>query len=359
MSEHPGEQRDQSVQTVEAIAVDVGGIVEGDGSLVVQGLAGLKDARTGDLSFVGSAEFLRFANTTAASALLVGVDFEPSATDARALIRVSDPAGAMESLLPKFRRDERPPAGIEPLSAIADGVTLGENVVVGAGVSLGVGVTVGDDTVLHAGVRLDAGCTVGRGCVLHANVVVRACATLGDRVTLHAGTVVGSDGFGFRSSAAGHEKLEHIGTVVIEDDVEIGANCVIDRARFGRTRIGAGTKIDNLCQVAHNVQIGRGCLLAAQVGVSGSTVLGDGVVVGGQAGFSQNLDVGAGTMVSARAGVIKDHEPGSVLYGNPAGDRSTKKREVVALRRLPALISRVKKLEGEQGRGASESSETP
>ena len=337
--------RDEPFETVEEIAAAVGGVVDGDGALEIRGLAGLKDARDGDLSFVGSDEFLRFAADTDASALLVPEAFDRAATRAGALIRVADPAAAIETLVPRFRRDEAPSAGVHPSACVAEDVELAPDVSVGAGVSLGAGVRVGARTVLHAGVRVDAGCVIGADCELHPNVVLRARATLGERVTLHAGTVVGADGFGFRSSAAGHQKLEHIGTVVIEDDVEIGANCVVDRARFGRTVIGAGTKIDNLCQVAHNVQIGRSCLLAAQVGVSGSTVLGDGVVVGGQAGFSQNLDVGAGTMVSARAGVIKDHEPGSMLYGNPAGDRSSKKREVVALRRLPGLIDRVKKLE--------------
>ncbi len=341
-------------RTVEALAGEVGGTVVGDGTVRITGLAGLKDARAGDLSFVAGPEFLRFVESTHASALLVGERF-PLEFD-RPRIRVDDPAAAMERLVPSFRVDESLPRGVDPRASLADDVVLGDDVTIGPGATVARGASIGDRAVLHPGVHVGPGCVIGADCELHSGVVVRARATLGARVVLHAGTIVGADGFGYRSSKAGHEKLEHVGTVVIEDDVEIGANCVVDRARFGRTVIGAGTKIDNLCQVAHNVRLGRACLLAAQVGVSGSTVLGDGVVVGGQAGFSQNLDVGAGTMVSARAGVIKDHAPGSVLYGNPAGERTEKKREVVALRRLPGLLARLKRLEAICGSERGEAS---
>jgi UDP-3-O-[3-hydroxymyristoyl] glucosamine N-acyltransferase len=265
-------------------------------------------------------------------------------------VRVAKPDRAFERLVELFRpASTRPAPGVHASAVIASDANLGDGVAIGPLVHVASGAKVGSRTVLHAGVVLGADASVGDDCEIHANAVIGPRVVVGSRVTVHSNVVLGADGFGFRPGARGLEKLEHIGTVIVEDDVEIGAGTTIDRARFGRTRIGRGTKIDNLVQIAHNVQVGAHCVIAAQTGISGSTIIGDRCSLGGQVGTVPHVKIGDGCMIAARAGISKDTAPGSVVYGFIAGPHLAKKREEAAARHLPALLKRVRELERRLG----------
>lgn len=327
------------------IAEHVGGRLRGDPDLVIQGLAGLLDAMPGDLSFVADPRYRDVLAESSASAVVVGVDHGSCRLPS---ITVEAPLQAMERLVPWFRADEPlPVAGIDPRAAVAEAAELAEGVVIMANATVMPRARIGARSVLYPGVFVGAGVILGDDCVLHPGVSLRARVHLGNRVTVHSGSVIGSDGFGYRQGPTGHEKIEHIGTVLIEDDVEIGANVTIDRARFGRTRIGKGSKIDNLVHVAHNVQIGRHCVVIAQTGISGSAVIGDGCMIGGQAGIVGHVRIGPRAMLAARSGISKDVPAGAVVYGFVAGDHRVRKREEAAVRRLPDLMRRVRELEAE------------
>lgn len=332
------------------IARRLNGQLDGDPTVEIHGLAGLFDARAGDLSFVGEVRYAPFVARSRASALIVGPEFTTAPNASIPLIRVAKPAAAFESLLDWFR-PERPasPSGISPAAFVAASASIAPTACVHAHANIGDGAVVGDATIVHAGVRIGSNVRIGRECVLHANVVLQDHVRLGDRVVIHSGTVVGCDGFGYRPGKAGLEKLEHIGTVEIGDDVEIGACVTIDRARFGRTTIGRGTKIDNLVQIAHNVQIGEHCVIAAQTGISGSTTVGDGCVFGGQAATAGHVHIGRRVTAAARAGLTKDAPDGAVMFGIYAGPVREKRREEAALRKLPDLLKRVRELEKQLG----------
>ncbi|MFH0944174.1 MAG: UDP-3-O-(3-hydroxymyristoyl)glucosamine N-acyltransferase [Planctomycetota bacterium] len=330
-------------RTVQEIAAHLGGTLEGDGSLLVQGLSGLQDAGPDELSFVADPRYAALAERSRAGALLVTGSFP--AGD-RALIRVAEPERAMDRLVEWFRPAGPTPSGeVDSRAVVCEGARLGESVTVMAGAFVGRGAELGARTVLHPGVYVGAGAKIGQDCVLHPNVVVGERVVLGQRVVIHPGSVIGAEGFGYRPGPRGLEKQEQIGSVRILDDVEIGALVSIDRARFGWTVIGAGTKIDNLVQVAHNVHVGSNTVIAAQTGISGSTTVGNGCVIGGQAGIVGHIRIGDNSIIAARAGISKDVPDGSVLYGYVARNHLDKKREEAALRRLPKLLRRVRELE--------------
>jgi len=241
----------------------------------------------------------------------------------------------------------RPPEGIHPSAVVAPDAAIGRGVAVGAYTVVEAGASVGDGTVLYPQVYVGQGARIGPGCVLYPQVVVRERCELGARVILHSGTVVGSDGFGYVTDRGVHTKIPQIGIVVLEDDVEIGANVTIDRARFDRTIVGKGTKIDNLVQIAHNVVVGEGSLIAAQAGVAGSTRIGRYVMLGGQAGVTGHVTVGDQAAVTAQAGVSKDVPAGRIVSGEHAVDIKTHLRQLAALARLPELTGEIKKLRQE------------
>lgn len=343
-------------RTLQEIAERLGGELVGDGRVVIRGLCGIQDAKAGDLSFVASARYARHAEGTGASALLVHRGFEVGKVP---VIRVDDPEQALESLIDWYRPASRRPDGrIDPRALVDDSADLGERVTVMAGASIGPDVRIGSGSVIHPGASVAAAARIGSDCVVHSNAVIGERVALGDRVVVHAGSVLGADGFGYRPGPAGLQKLEHIGSVRIGDDVEIGACVTIDRARFGNTVVGRGTKIDNLVQVAHNVRIGSDTVIAAQTGISGSTVIGDRCVVGGQAGIVDHVRIGDGSLIAARAGISKDVPDGSILYGYVATNHLEKKREEAALRRLPRLLQRVRELESRL-RALEPESDTP
>ncbi len=320
----------------------LGAAVMGDGEVTISGAAGLADATAGDLVRVDAPRFLEEALATPAAALLFGPGIDPGD---RPALRVADARIAFARALELFYPEARPPAGIDATARMGPGVSMGEACSIAAYVVLGAGVTLGRGVVLHPFVSLGDGVRVGDDSVLFPHVTVYERISLGRRVRVHGGTVIGADGFGFVPDAGTARKVPQVGTVVIEDDVEIGANSGVDRATTGETRIGAGTKIDNLVQVGHNVQIGRGCLIAALVGIAGSCTLEDGVVIGGKAGIKDHVRVGRGAMIGAQSSVWTDVPPGVVVSGIPARPHREQLRAQAEAARLANTGTRLRALE--------------
>ena len=286
---------------------------------------------------------MRRAHPAVTAALVVAASCSSRRTN---LIRVADPKRAVAPLIALFAPPEEAPIGIDPGAHVAASVTLGARVYVAAGAHVGGGTVLGDDVRIHANAVLGHGCILGDGSVIHPNVTIYARTRIGRRVVVHAGSVIGSDGFGYTPQVEGMQKIPHLGIVEIEDDVEIGANCAIDRATLEVTRIRAGTKIDNLVHVGHNSDVGRCAVLVAQVGVAGSVTIGDGAMLGGQAGISDHVKVGPNALIGAQAGVHADVAGGEWL-GTPALPRERAGRVFAALPHLPEYRERVRALEAQ------------
>jgi UDP-3-O-[3-hydroxymyristoyl] glucosamine N-acyltransferase len=329
--------------TLAEIAARVGGTVRGDAGRRVAGIRPLDQAGPDDLSFLGHPRYRRAAaDSRAAGIIAAGADL-PSGRNA---IVVDDPYVALAAAMELFHPAERAAPGVSPQAIVGEGTRLGQGVSLGPLVVVGRRCVLSDRSVLMPGVVLGDDVAVGADSVLHPGVVVYARSILGARVTVHAGSVIGSDGFGY--AGAGTEsraKIPQVGNVVIEDDVEIGACVTVDRATFGSTVVGRGTKIDNLVQVAHNVVIGEGSILVAQSGIAGSTRLGRGVILAGQSGAAGHLTLGDRAVVGAKSAVLQDLQPGAFVLGSPAVDHRAWKREQASLRRLPDLLRRVARLE--------------
>ncbi len=333
--------------SVGEIAAMVGGEVIGDRERIVTGISSLQEAKEGDISFLANLRYAPYLNDTRAAAVLLGSRQEAVAARGTGPVQivVANPDYAFARIVSAFGpKTVPPPLGVHPTAIIGERVRLGREVRVGAYVVIGDGVAIGDGTIIHPQVHLGAETTLGPECVVYPNVTIRERITIGARVIIHPGAVIGADGFGYATLQGVHHKIPQVGTVEIEDDVEIGANAAIDRARFGRTRIGKGTKIDNLVQIAHNVEIGVGCLIVAQVGVAGSTRLGNYVVVAGQAGISGHLSIGDQAVITGQAGISKDVPPKAVMRGAPGQDMKTAQSLEIAVRRLPNTMQTVKDL---------------
>ncbi|MGA2265504.1 MAG: UDP-3-O-(3-hydroxymyristoyl)glucosamine N-acyltransferase [Phycisphaerae bacterium] len=334
--------------TVQAIAALVGGRVEGDGSVSIRDIASLETAGAGDLTFATDAKYAARLTGSKASAAIVAADAAVSA--AMPLIRVDHVQAAVAKLLDHWAPPEdNPPQGIHPSALVAVGAQVADTAAVGPGVTIGRGAKIGSGSVLRAGVFVGETAVVGRDCLLAEGAVLGARCVLGDRVIIGPNSVIGWDGFGYYFADGTHHKIPHIGHVEIGDDVEIGACACVDRAKFGVTRIGAGTKIDNLVQIAHNVQIGRHCILAALVGVAGSARLGDGVILMGHVGIRDNITLGDGVTCAAFSAVAGDVEAGQTVAGIPARDAREVMRIVQAWPKLPDLLKRVRELESRIG----------
>lgn len=334
--------------TVQSIAELVGGRVEGDGAVAIRGLASLETAEAGELTFATDARHAARLSGSRASAALVAADATVSAP--MPLIRVDHVQAALAKLLGRWAPPaDNPPLGVHPSAVIADDAEVSDTAAVGPGVTIGSRARIGAGSVLRARVAVGCEAVVGRDCLLAEGVVIGARCILGDRVIIGPGSVIGWDGFGYYFAQGRHQKIPHIGHVEIGDDVEIGACSCVDRAKFGATRIGAGTKIDNLVQIAHNVQIGRHCILAAQVGVAGSTRLGDGVVLMGHVGVRDNITVGDGVTCAAYAAIAGDVESQQTVAGIPARDARETLRIIQAGTKLPDLLKRVRDLESRIG----------
>jgi len=317
--------------------------LEGDGEIDIQGVAGIEQARPGDLTFFVNPKYAAQLRQTRASAVILGERAEAAPC---AMLRAANPYFAFARAVELFSPRPSQARGIHRLADVAASASLGADVSIGAFVSIGEGVRIGARTIVYPHVILGDGAIVGDDCVLHARVSVRERVTLGHRVVVQDGAVIGSDGFGFAQRADGtHHKIPQIGGVVIEDDVEIGANTAIDRPAVGETRIGAGTKIDNLVQIAHGVKIGRDTLLAAQVGIAGSTTLEDRVTLAGQVGVAGHLTLGTGVVATAQTGIPNSVEAGSFVSGYPAIPNRDWLKSSAVFRKLPELRKTLSDLE--------------
>ena len=330
--------------------------LEGDGEIEIVRVAGIEDAGQGDLTFVANPKYLATLSTTRASAVLLHDDAPPldeargalsaSRRASLAVLRTPDPYLGFARAVGLFAPQWKPEPGVHAMAAVARDAKLGADVSIGAFVAVGEGATVGDRTIVFPNVTIGTGARIGTDCVVHSNVAIRERVAIGDRVVLQNGVVVGGDGYGFvRRGDGTHEKIPQVATVVIEDDVELGANTTVDRPAVGETRIKAGTKIDNLVQVAHGVIIGRNVLMAAQVGIAGSTEIGDDVMFGGQVGVGGHLTIGRGVVAVGQSGITNSVEPGAMIAGYPAIDAREWRRAAAVFRRLPELKKRIEELE--------------
>jgi UDP-3-O-[3-hydroxymyristoyl] glucosamine N-acyltransferase len=316
-------------------------LVGGELDAEVVGVTGLENAAPGHIAYVEDQRRLQRAEMTAALALIAPRGLN---SHVKPLLLVSNPRLAYARALALFAPPARAAAGIHPTAVVGAGVTLGKEVAVGAHVAIGEGTRIGDRVQVHSLVAVGRRVSIGEDSVIFPNVTLYDGVTVGARVVIHAGSVIGSDGFSYVRDGERNVHLPHLGTVVIEDDVDIGANVTIDRATTGATVIGQGTKLDNLVHVGHNVQIGRNCLLAGQVGISGSVVIGDNVVLAGQTGISDHVTLGDGVMAGARAAITQDVPPGMVVFGSPARPRGEQLRIDAAAERLPGLVRTVREL---------------
>ena len=328
--------------TAAEIAQQIGGEVVGDGSALITGFAPASAARPGDLTFAESAEFFALAEQSAAAAILVEGGF---VSTAKALIRVANARVAAARVLPLFFAEPPMPPGVHPSCVVANSARVDPTAHLGPFCQVGANAQIGPRAQLHGGNHIGEDSVIGADSQLFPGVVLYPRTQLGQRVRVHAGSVIGSDGYGYVFDEGQHRKVLQVGNVILGDDVEIGANAAIDRGALGSTVIGQGTKIDNLVHVAHNVVMGRHCLIMGQVGFAGSTHLGDYCVIASQSGIAGHLNIGAQAMVGAKSGVMRDIPAGGRVLGLPAAPDKQAKRQMIAVQRLPELIRRVRELE--------------
>ena len=328
--------------TAADIARIVQGEILGDGNIPLTGLSSSDTARTGDLTFAEKEPQFLTAEQGEAAAILAPSPFTSSR---KVVIRVPNARLAFAKVLPHFHPPDTYPAGIDPSARIAASAQIDPTAHVGPHCVIGEGVLIGPRSVLMGGNHVRKDSRIGADSCLYPNVVIYERTVIADRVTIHAGTVIGSDGYGYVFDAGFHRKMLQVGNVIIHNDVEIGANSAIDRGALGSTVIGAGTKIDNLVHIAHNVVIGRHCLIMGQVGFAGSTHLADYVVVASQSGIAGHLKLGAQSTVGAKSGVMRDIPAGGTVLGIPALPDQQTKRQWIAAQQLPETIRRVRALE--------------
>ena len=303
--------------TIADIAKLVEGEIVGNGRIEITGCAGLKEAKEGDLSFLANPKYEPLAKQSKASAIIIP---RQMSLPGKTVIRVDQPSLAFSKAINHFLKDSTPliAAGIHPTAVIAKDAVLAKDVAIGPYVVIESKANIGEGTKILAHSYIGHHTRVGSHCLIYPHVTLREKVSVGDRVIIHSGTMVGSDGFGYVTVEGRHLKIPQTGTVAIENDVEIGANVTIDRARFDKTIIGEGTKIDNLVQIAHNVTIGKHCLIVAQVGVSGSSHIGNHVILAGQVGVIGHLTIGDGAVIAAQSGVTKSIKAGEQVFGSPA-----------------------------------------
>lgn len=329
-------------KTLAEIAQIVSGQIVGDAKIIIKGLSGIKEAEEGDLTFLANSKYFHLVEQTKASAILVD---RQVTVPGKSVVRVDNPSLAFSKIASIFIQNLLPPfEGIHKTAVIAKDVSLGKNVGIGPHVVIESGVKIGDNTRIGAGCYIGHQVSIGHDCLIYPNITIRERIIIGNRVVIHSGTVIGSDGFGFVSVEGLHEKIPQLGTVEVQDDVEIGANVTVDRARFDKTVIGKGTKIDNLVQIAHNVQIGENCIIVAQVGISGSCTIEDRATLAGQAGLAGHLTIGAGAIVAAQAGVTNSVPPNTIVSGYPAKPHNQAKRVNACLQRLPHYVKIINEL---------------
>jgi UDP-3-O-[3-hydroxymyristoyl] glucosamine N-acyltransferase len=334
-------------------AADIAAITEpkssrGTTSEKIRGIAGLAEAEPGDLSFLGNTKYKHDVAGTRASVVLLPMDFDAAEPRPNQLfLHLQSPSMALARICARIEQSlwPKPAPGIHPSAIIAAGARIAASATIGPLCVIEDGAVIGERTYLQAQVFIGRNATVGDDCWLMPGVIIETECQIGKRVRLQPGVVIGADGFGYELAKGRWEKLPQVGSVVIGDDVEIGANSTLDRARFSRTTVGEGTKIDNLVQIGHNVIIGRHCMICAQTGISGSSKLEDYVVLGGQVGVAGHITIGKGVQAGGQAGINGDVEPGLKINGTPAIPYSLERRIAVLQRRIPELFKRVDSLE--------------
>jgi len=329
-------------KTLKEIAGLIDGEVVGDGSTVITGVSGIKEAAEGDITFIANPKYFPLIEKTGASAIITSRDIKDTS---KPIVRTDNPSLAFAKLVSFTAHGElKYPKGIHSTAILGKDVSIGHDVAIGPYVVVEDNVSIGDKTIIYSGCFVGHHTKIGSDTLIYANVSIREYITMGNRVVIHSGTVIGSDGFGFVTVEGVHHRIPQVGAVVIDDDVEIGANVSIDRARFDKTYIGKGTKIDNLVHIAHNVSIGQNCFVVAQVGISGSTTVGNNVILAGQAGLVGHIKIGDNVVVMAQSGVSKSIPAGTMVWGYPAKPADTAKRINASVQNLPRLYNAVGEL---------------
>ena len=333
--------------TAKQIADLIQGKVEGNEQATVRTFAKIEEGVPGAISFLSNPKYTHYIYETKSSVVLVNEDAVFEKPVSTTLIRVKNAYECVAKLLQFYESAKPRKTGIDPLASISPKATIGEDVYIGAFAVIGDGAMIGNGSQIYPHVVIGDGVTIGANCVLYANVTIYQGCKLGNNVTIHAGAVIGADGFGFAPNAEGYDKIPQIGIVVIEDDVEIGANTCVDRSTMGQTIIHKGVKLDNLIQVAHNCEIGENTVMSAQVGMAGSTKIGKWCMVAGQAGFAGHIHIGDQTLVGAQAGLMKDTKPGDKVMGSPAINHLTYMKSRALDPKLPEMYRQIAALQRE------------
>jgi len=331
-------------KTIGELASHVGGEVFGDENIIVSGVNGIIEAVEGEITFVANPKYMEYLSKTKASAIIVSPDIQ---FEEKPLIKVDNPYLAFAEILTLMTETERDLFGISDGAYVHPDAKVNPVTAIYPFVYVGKGVEIKEGSVIHPGVYLGDGAVVGKDSTLYPNVTIMDRCIIGDRVTIHSGTVIGSDGFGFAHEGNKHIKIPQVGIVRIDDDVEIGSNCSIDRAAMGKTWIQRGVIMDNLIQIGHNVVVEEGSILIAQVGISGSTKIGKNVILSGQAGLVGHIKIGDGAMITAKAGISKDVPPGEVISGFPGVSHKKWLKSMGAVSKLPEMRKEFERLKKE------------
>ncbi|HEX2616902.1 MAG TPA: UDP-3-O-(3-hydroxymyristoyl)glucosamine N-acyltransferase [Flavobacteriales bacterium] len=335
--------------TAQQIAQLLGGTVEGNADASVSRLSKIEEGGAGSLSFLANPAYTQYVYGTTASVVIIGKDFALTGPVSTTLVRVPDAQGAFAKVLELYNKIKLDKKGISPQAAIADSAQLGSDCYVGALAFIGENVRIGNNVKIYPQCFVGDNVTIGDGTTLFAGVKIYSDCVVGSRVIIHSGTVIGSDGFRFATGPDGGQKIPQIGNVVLEDDVEIGANCAIDRATLGSTILRKGVKFDNLIHIAHNVEVGENTYYAAGGVVAGSTKIGKNCMFSGQVGIIGHLKIADGTIIAAQSGISKNTKAGEAYMGSPAFEVGKYRKSYIHFRNLGALEERVSKLEGKEG----------
>ncbi|MBL7158026.1 MAG: UDP-3-O-(3-hydroxymyristoyl)glucosamine N-acyltransferase [Candidatus Omnitrophica bacterium] len=332
---------------LEELASLLGGELLGDGNVSVSGIRDIEEAGAGDLAFIMRRKKSPFLLGTKASCVVVPQEIKESPVP---IIKCKSPNLAFKKAVELLMPDYLPhPAGVNKHACVSSAARIGKNVSIGANTIIEDGAFVGDNTIIYGNCYIGNESSVGESCVIYPTVTVREKITIGKRVIIHSGSVIGSDGFGYEQTPAGHAKIPQIGDVIIGDDVEIGASVTVDRGKFSHTRIGRGTKIDNLVQIAHNVTIGSNCIIVAQCGISGSVKVGNNVMMGGQVGIADHMEIGDNVLLAAQAAVMKSVPPNTIMWGKPARPLKKAKAIYAIIDKLPEIYAKLKFFEKKFG----------
>lgn len=334
--------------SAEQIAELINGRIIGDGNTVINGVSPIENGQKGHLSFVGQSRFAHYIENTDCAVLIVSENLLQDKIYEPTIIAVEDAYLSFQILMNLYQEMQGRKTGIEEGSFFHESAKVGEGVYIGAFTYVSEKARIGDNTQIFPHVYIGKGVKIGKNCKIDSGARIYDYCIVGDNCVIHSNTVIGGDGFGFQPTAEGFKKIPQLGNVIIEDDVEIGSNCSIDRATIGSTIIGKGTKIDNLIQIAHNVKIGENNVIAAQAGIAGSTVIGDWNQIGGQVGIVGHIKIGNQVKIQAQSGVNSSAKDGDVLYGSPAINYSDYRRNYVHFRNFTEIVKRINDLENKK-----------